>query len=168
MADYYELLGVSRDASTDEIKRAFRRLARESHPDANPDDPEAESRFRQYAEAYEVLSDPEKRARYDRGDTFGDLFTGLGSFDDLLRSVFGDGGLFGTTSRGVDHRGRDVRVRLEVDLEDAAFGGVHEVHYRASVSCETCHGSGAQPGTDRKSTRLNSSHSQQSRMPSSA
>jgi len=150
MADYYELLGVSRDASSDEIKKAFRRLARDSHPDANPDDPSAEARFRQYAEAYEVLSDPEKRTRYDRGDTLGDLFSGLGSFDDLLRSVFGDSGLFGSGGRTVDQRGRDIRVRLDIDLEDAAFGSVHEVQFRASVGCETCDGSGARPGSHKE------------------
>ena len=87
--DYYADLGVGRDASTDEIKRAFRRLARDSHPDANPGDPHAEGRFRQVAEAYEVLSDPTRRAAFDRGDTFdfGNLF-GKGGLDDLIRSVF--------------------------------------------------------------------------------
>lgn len=149
MADYYQLLGVDRDASAEEIKKAFRRLARETHPDANPDDPSAEARFREYAEAYEVLSDPQRRARYDRGDTMdlGDLFSGLGSFDDLLRSVFGDGGIFGGGRRGGDTRGRDVRVRLDVDLEEAAFGSVHDVSFRAAMRCEACTGSGAAPGT---------------------
>ena len=150
MADYYEILGVSRDASLDEIKRAFRRLARDSHPDANPDDPAAEAKFRKYAEAYEILSDADKRARYDRGDTmeFGDIFSGLGSFDDLLRSVFGDGGIFGGGSRAAaEPRGRDIRVRLEIDLEDAAFGSVHDVQFHAAVACEVCSGSGARPGS---------------------
>lgn len=154
MADYYELLGVRRDASQDEIKKAFRKLARESHPDANPGDAEAEGRFRQYAEAYEVLSDPDRRARYDRGDTMdiGDLFSGLGSFDDLLRSVFGDGGLFGGATRtaAADARGRDIRVRLDVDLEEAAFGSVHDVEFRAAVACDTCDGSGARPGSSKE------------------
>ncbi len=149
MADYYEILGVSRDAPSEEIKKTFRRLARESHPDANPGDADAEARFRQYAEAYEVLSDPNKRARYDRGDAvdFGDLFSGLGSFDGLLRSVFGDGGVFGGARRAAEPRGRDIRVRLEVDLEEAAFGSVHDVEFRAAVACDTCRGSGARPGS---------------------
>ena len=152
MADYYEILGVSRDAQSDEIKKAFRRLARESHPDANPGDAEAEARFRQYAEAYEVLSDTARRAKYDRGDAmdFGDLFSGMGSFDDLLRSVFGDGGVFGGGGRTAEPRGRDIRVRLEVDLEDAAFGSVHDVRFRAAVACAACAGSGATPGSHKE------------------
>ena len=153
MADYYGNLGVSRDASSDEIKKAFRKLARESHPDANPGDSGAEARFRQYAEAYEVLSDNEKRARYDRGDTMdlGDLFSGFGSFDDILRSVFGDGGVFGGGVRqGVETRGRDVRVRLDLDLDEAAFGSVHDVQFRAAVSCTICSGSGARAGSSKE------------------
>ncbi len=156
MADHYEVLGVDRDASPGEIKRAFRRKARESHPDAHPDDPTAEGRFRQVAEAYEVLSDPDKRARYDRGDDLdmSRLFEGSGSFDDLLASVFGGGGLFGEggifggTARGaVDSRGRDIRVHLAIDLEEAAFGAVKSVRFRAAVSCETCEGSGDRSGS---------------------
>ena len=154
MADYYQILGVSRDAPAEEIKKTFRRLARESHPDANPGDPAAEARFRQYAEAYEVLSDPDKRARYDRGDSMdlGDMFSGLGSFDDLLRSVFGDGGMFGGAGgrRSTELRGRDIRVRLEIDLEEAAFGSVHDVSFRAAVACEVCTGSGARPGSHKE------------------
>lgn len=151
MADYYERLGVARDASQDEIKKAFRRLARETHPDANPGDASAEARFREIAEAYEVLSDPQRRARYDRGDTMdlGDLFANLGSLDDLIRSVFGDGGgLFGGGMRSAARqRGRDIRVPVAISLEDAAFGTVSEVRFRAAVGCETCDGSGATPGT---------------------
>lgn len=149
MADYYEILGVARDASADEIKKAFRRLARESHPDANPDDPTAEARFREVAEAYEVLSDPQRRQQYDRGDRveLGDLFSNLGAFDDLLRSVFGDGGLFGGTRRPTSGRGRDILVPVEVDLGEAAFGIDSTVEFRAAVACETCQGSGAAAGT---------------------
>jgi molecular chaperone DnaJ len=152
VADYYQTLGVARDAAPDEIKKAFRRLARETHPDANPDDPVAEARFREIAEAYEVLSDPDRRARYDRGDTMdlGDLFSNLGSFDDLIRSVFGDGAnLFGGGAgrATTQSRGRDIRVPVEVTLEEATFGTVSETNFRAAVGCETCGGSGAKPGT---------------------
>jgi molecular chaperone DnaJ len=149
-SDYYEVLGVARDADPEEIKKAFRRLARASHPDANPDDPTAESRFREVAEAYEVLSDPQRRQSYDRGDRvdIGDLFSNLGTFDDLLRSVFGDSGLFGGTRRQAGQRGRDVLVPVEIDLTDAAFGTNSSVEFRAAVTCDTCSGNGAAPGTD--------------------
>ncbi len=151
--DYYAVLGVPRDASQEDIKKAFRRLARETHPDANPGDAAADARFRQIAEAYEVLSDPDRRRRYDRGDTIdlGDLFgAGFGGFDDLLRSVFGDSGLFSqgsTTTR--TPRGRDILARAEVDLAQAAFGGDVEVSFRTNVTCRTCGGDGAEPGTHR-------------------
>ena len=157
MADYYAILEVDRDASPDEIKKAFRRLARSTHPDANPGDPTAEARFRQVAEAYEVLSDPAKRARYDRGDSFDltGLFQGTGSFDDLLRSVFGDGGMFGGGLRSArDSRGRDIRVRLSLDLDEAAFGTVRTVRFRAAVTCGDCSGSGARPGTGTRSCNI--------------
>lgn len=148
-ADYYEVLGVSRDASSEEIKKTFRRLARDSHPDANPDDPTAEARFREVAEAYEVLSDPQRRQRYDRGDRvdIGDLFSNLGSFDDLLRSVFGDSGIFGGSRRQAQQRGRDVLVPVETDLAEAAFGKEAVVDFRAAVNCDTCSGRGAAQGT---------------------
>jgi molecular chaperone DnaJ len=146
---YYDVLGVSQDATTEQIKKSFRRIARETHPDTNPGDAEAEVRFREAAEAYEVLSDSERRARYDRGDTIdlGDLFSGFGGIDDLLRSVFGDGGLFGTRRRG--SRGRDVLVRAEVSLAEAAFGGEAAVEYETLASCSECAGSGATPGAER-------------------
>jgi molecular chaperone DnaJ len=150
--DYYATLGVARDASPEEIKKAFRRLARETHPDANPGDAEAESRFREIAEAYEVLSDADRRRRYDRGDTIdvGDLLGGFGGFDDLLRSVFGDSGLFGGAVRTTTPRGRDILARVEVELSDAAFGTDAEVKFRTNVSCSVCRGSGAKPGSDRR------------------
>ena len=120
--DYYKTLGVSENASPEDLKKAFRKLARESHPDANPDDPTAEARFRAVAEAYEVLSDADKRRKYDRGETdFGDLLGGFG-FDDILRSVFGDGGLFGGSRTGGRRRGRDVLVPAVISLAEAAFG----------------------------------------------
>ena len=153
MSDYYAVLGVERDATQAEIKQAFRRLARETHPDANPGDAEAEHRFREIAEAYEVLSDPEKRARYDRGETFGgqDLFSQFGGLEDILQQFFGGGfggfGGFGGTTRGPE-RGRDIAVRLDLELAEAAFGLEREVTFGAPVSCGTCSGSGSEPGHD--------------------
>jgi molecular chaperone DnaJ len=145
--DYYEILGVDRHAGPGEIKAAFRRLARETHPDTNPD-PQAVARFREAAEAYEVLSNPERRQRYDRGDTIdlGDLFGNFGGFEDILRSVFGDSGLFGNASTGRPTRGRDILVQTEISLEQAAFGCDVEVEYRADFDCPTCLGSGARKG----------------------
>ena len=147
--DYYKTLGVSETATPEELKKAFRQLARDSHPDAHPDDPTAEARFREVAEAYEVLSDPEKRQRYDRGETsdFGDLFAGGFGFDDILRSVFGDGGLFGGSRTGGRRRGRDVLVPTSITLAEAAFGTSANVEYRVSTSCMVCAGSGSAPGS---------------------
>jgi molecular chaperone DnaJ len=147
-ADYYQILGVSREATTEEIKKAFRAIARETHPDANPGDPEGERRFRAAAEAYEVLSDPDRRRRYDHGDPLdlSSLF-GPSGFDDLLRSVFGDGGLFGSRT-GRARRGRDVLVRVEVSLADAAFGTEVPVTYGNVTMCEVCSGVGAEDPND--------------------
>ncbi len=156
MADYYELLGVDRDASVDEIKRAFRQLARQLHPDTNPD-PEAGERFKQVAQAYEVLSDPEKRARYDRfgaegvgagaGDPFG--FGGGGGINDIFEAFFGGGSPFGGGRRGPSGppRGADLELVVELTLEEAAFGVRRPVEVRAPVACETCGGSGAAEGS---------------------
>jgi molecular chaperone DnaJ len=142
--DYYQALGVSRDASADEIKKAFRRLARETHPDANPDDPSAEARFREIAEAYEVLSDPARRAAYDRGDQFdvSNLFSHFGGIDDLLRAFFGAAGFGGSTRI----RGADVMVATAITLEEAASGIDREVSFRAPTACSACDGSGAAAG----------------------
>jgi molecular chaperone DnaJ len=154
VSDYYETLGVDRTASQDDIKKAFRRLARETHPDANPGDPEAEHRFRQIAEAYEVLSDPAKRARYDRGETFGgqDLFSQFGGLEDILQQFFGGGfggfGGFGGPGRRGPERGADVGIRLDLELVDAAFGIEREVVFTTQVSCAHCEGSGSEPGHD--------------------
>ena len=148
--DYYNTLAVGRDASTEEIKKAFRRIARETHPDANPGDLYAEARFREAAEAYEVLSDPERRRLYDRGDLLdiGDLLAGV-SMDDILRSVFGEGGLFGSAPSRPS-RGRDVAVRVEISLQGAAFGTEMPVSFSAQVGCRNCEGKGAEPGTGRQ------------------
>ncbi|MDH3540004.1 MAG: molecular chaperone DnaJ [Acidimicrobiia bacterium] len=153
MKDYYQILGVARDAGPDEIKKAFRRLARETHPDANPDDPEAESRFREIAEAYEVLSDQDKRARYDRGETleFGDLFANFGSLNDLLNSFFGGGGGFGfgdPFGTQIQQRsGQDLLIEARVTLAEAAVGVAKELTFPAPHTCSTCAGTGAAPGT---------------------
>lgn len=146
--DYYKVLGVDRKATAEEIKKAFRRVARETHPDANPNDPKAEAQFKQAAEAYEVLSDPERRRRHDRGDTIdiSDLFSGVGGLDDLLRSVFGDSGLFGGRPNRAP-RGSDILVRVDVTLVEAAFGSEADVGYSALTNCDICSGSGASPGT---------------------
>ena len=150
MNEYYDLLGVSRDASQDDIKKAFRRLARDTHPDANPDDPEAEAKFRKIAEAYEVLSDPQRRGAYDRGETFGsqDLFSNFGGLDDILRQFFGGGsgfGGFGSVRTG-PARGADVGVRVALTLAEAASGVSREISFRASDRCSVCSGTGAEPG----------------------
>lgn len=152
MKDYYQLLGVERDAGPDEIKKAFRKLARETHPDANPDDPSAEARFREIAEAYEVLSDPQKRARYDRGETleFGDLFANFGSLNDLLNSFFGGGGFgFGDPfgAQVQQRSGQDLLVEADVTLAEAALGVEKELSFRAPHPCPTCGATGAAPGT---------------------
>ncbi len=148
--DYYSLLSVARDASSEEIKKAFRAKARASHPDANPGDATAEDRFKEIAEAYEVLSDPDRRRAYDRGESIDltDFFSGFGGLDDLIRSVFGDSGLFGGAApRSSNPRGRDVLVRVSIELSEAAFGTQSEVAFTTNSTCDTCDGSGAQPGT---------------------
>lgn len=150
MADYYEVLGVARDASQEEIKRRFRQLARDTHPDANPDDPAAEERFRHIAEAYEVLSDPAKRAAYDRGETLGgDLFSQFAGLDEILQQFFGGSfSNFGGARRGGSPgRGSDVAVSVELTLEEAAIGVSQEVTFTAPVTCDTCGGSGAAVGS---------------------
>lgn len=143
--NYYEILGVGRDATSEEIKKSFRRIARATHPDANPGDPSAEARFRDAAEAYEVLSDPDRRRRFDRGDTIdlSDLFAGWGGLDDLLRSVFGEGAMFGG-GQTRPSRGRDVLIRVEVDLAGAAFGTEAAVSFHTKSTCRVCAGTGAE------------------------
>ena len=154
MADYYELLGVGRDATPDEIKKAYRRLARELHPDTNPD-PSAEERFKEINAAYETLSDPERRQRYD---LFGEQpGTGQGGFDpfggggfgDIFDAFFGGSSPFGGQRRGPagPPRGADLEVAIDLDFVEAVFGASHDLSVRVPVSCSTCGGSGAEPGT---------------------
>jgi molecular chaperone DnaJ len=149
--DYYERLGVARDASETEIKKAFRRLARELHPDVNGHDPDAEAKFKQAAEAYEVLSDPERRATYDRYGpeglrSGGFQPSGFGSFSDIFDAFFGGGDIF-SGGRAGPAQGGDVAVTATISLADAATGRALEVTYDAVVRCEACHGNGAEPGT---------------------
>jgi molecular chaperone DnaJ len=160
-ADFYDLLGVSRNAAADEIKRAYRTRARQLHPDANPDDPSAAERFKQVARAYEVLSDPEKRSRYDRfgeagvggngGATADDLFGG-GGLGDLFDVFFGGGGSpfgGGGGRRGPTGppRGQDMEIVADLEFEQAVFGAQVPVTLRLPEQCEECEGTGAGEGT---------------------
>ncbi len=148
--DPYEVLGVRRDASEQEIKKAFRRLARELHPDVNAHDPQAEDKFKEAAEAYEILSDAERRATYDRygheglrSGGFSSNFDAFGSISDLFDAFFGGG----FSARSGPAAGGDVAVSVEIDLVEAASGKDVEVSFEAIEVCERCRGNGAQPGT---------------------
>jgi molecular chaperone DnaJ len=150
-SDPYELLGVGRDASEQEIKKAFRQLARELHPDVNAHDPDAEEKFKAAAEAYEILSDAERRATYDRygheglrSGGYAPNFEGFGSIADLFNAFFGGGASAG---RAGPAQGGDTAVALEVDLLEAASGVTRKVAFDAIDRCERCHGNGAEPGT---------------------
>jgi molecular chaperone DnaJ len=149
--DPYEVLGVERDASEQQIKKAFRQLARELHPDVNAHDPDAEEKFKEAAEANEILSDAERRATYDRygheglrSRGYAPNFDGLGSIGDLFDAFFGGGASAG---RGGPAQGGDVAVAIEVELMQAAEGAKVEVSFEAVERCERCHGNGAEPGT---------------------
>lgn len=154
--DYYEILGVSRDADDQKIKSAYRKLAREHHPDVNPGNHQSEERFKEAAEAYSVLSDPQKRAAYDRyghqgvqGATQGFDPSGL-DLNDILGDFFGFGDLFGSGDRRRRHRaqrGEDVRYDLEIRFEDAVFGMGAEIQVPRSEVCDRCAGKGAEPGS---------------------
>ena len=151
--DYYELLEVERNASTDEIKRAYRVAARRYHPDANPGDASAEARFKEVANAYEVLSDDDKRRHYDRfgadgaqmGDPFGGGFAG-GGLGDIFDAFFGGGGAT-SAGRSGPTAGPDLEVPVEISFEAAVFGAQQEVTVRTAVACVTCEATGAAPGT---------------------
>lgn len=147
VVDYYQVLGVGRDATQEEIKRAFRRKARETHPDANPGDADAEHRFREAALAYEVLSDPARRASYDRGAQFEstDFFSSFAGIEDLLNRFFGGGMGFATAGVRGPAAGADVGVTVELTLAEAATDCSREVRYRARVACPTCGGEGSAP-----------------------
>lgn len=159
--DYYEVLGVDRTASADEIKKAYRKLARKYHPDVNKDDPVAEEKFKEIAEAYQVLGDPEARAKYDQ---FGHAaFDGAGAgpggfggfggvdfdFSDIFDVFFGGGmgGMRGAGSRQGPRKGDDLRYDLEIALEEAAFGADKKIEILREETCPHCHGNQAEPGT---------------------
>ena len=167
--DYYEVLGVGKDADAKEIKKAYRKLAMKYHPDKNPGDKDAEEKFKEINEAYEVLSDEEKRSTYDRfghdglngqggfggGQGFGGFGgSGFGGFEDIFGDIFGSsfGGGFGGSSsrRRGPKRGADIRQSVTISFEDAAFGKKIKVKINRSEECEECHGSGARPGTSKK------------------
>ena len=152
--DYYEVLGVNRDASQEEIKKSYRKLAMKYHPDRNPDNPKAEEQFKEAKEAYENLSDDQKRAAYDQyghaafenggnggAGNFGD------AFGDIFGDIFGGGRQGGGGQRNNVYRGADLRYNMEISLEDAAKGIESKIRIPVQAACETCKGSGARPGT---------------------
>jgi molecular chaperone DnaJ len=171
--DYYEVLNVSRSAAPDEIKKAYRKLAMQYHPDKNAGNKEAEERFKEISEAYEVLSDPDKRQRYDQfghagvkssfgpggfdffrdfthgadfQDIFGDFFGGS-----IFEDVFGRG--YGRRGASRSNKGADLRFDLEITFEESVFGAEHEITLPISQQCDTCHGSGCEPGRSKEKCR---------------
>ena len=162
--DYYDVLGVNREVDERELKRAYRKLAMQYHPDRNPGDSEAEAKFKEAAEAYEVLSDGEKRGIYDRfghdglNGRMGGGGAGFGNVEDIF-SQFGDvfGDFFGfgrQRSPNAPARGADLRLDLKLEFEDAVFGATREVEIPRHVPCGTCDGSGAKPGTEKKTCSM--------------
>jgi molecular chaperone DnaJ len=150
VADHYETLGVDKGASTEEIKKAYRRLARELHPDVNPS-PAASERFKDVTHAYDVLSDPQQRQQYDMGGSNSGMGGGFGGFGDIFETFFGggapSGGGSGGAPRSRKERGADALLRVEVDLEEVIFGTQRDIEVNTAVLCETCEGSCAAPGT---------------------
>jgi molecular chaperone DnaJ len=166
--DYYEVLGVNKDASAEEIKKSYRKLAMKHHPDRNPDNPKAEENFKEAKEAYEMLSDDQKRAAYDQyGHAGVEQGAGAGGFGgagfgDAFGDIFGDifgGGRSGGQGNKV-YRGADLRYNMEVSLEDAAKGTETKIRIPVQSTCETCNGSGARPGTQPVSCTTCGGHGQ--------
>lgn len=167
--NYYETLGLSRNATSEEIKKAYRQMALKYHPDRNPGNKEAEEKFKEAAEAYSILIDPEKRSIYDRfghDGLRGEGFTGFSGFDssifedfeDILGNIFnfGFGDIFGTRQRARTHypqRGRDLALEYEITLEEAAFGTEKEINLNRIELCNVCQGSRLQPGTQKSVCR---------------
>lgn len=153
--DYYELLGVNRSAGEEEIKKAYRKLALKYHPDRNPGDKQAEEKFKQVSEAYQVLTDAQKRSQYDQfghaafgdGGPFRGGFDFSAGFEDVFGDIFGE--FFGTATgrRRTRARGEDLRYNLNITFEEAAFGAEKKIKVPRQSACESCHGSGAKPGT---------------------
>jgi len=153
-ADYYELLGVPRNAADQEIKSAYRKLALKYHPDRNPGNKEAEERFKEAAEAYSVLQDPDKRRRYDAYGHAGVSGAGAGfdptifaDFGDILGDFFGFGDVFGSRRRSGPRRGADLRYNLELSFEEAVFGTETHIQIPRAQPCSSCNGSGSAAGT---------------------
>src|SRR6476661_5701925 len=154
-ADYYELLGVSREASDAEIKKAFRKLARELHPDINRHDPAAEGKFKEVAEAYEVLSDSERRALYDRygheglrSGGYEPSFSGFGNISDIFEAFFGGNSPFGSAfGGGGSGRGGDAAIEVSLTLDEVATGVTRDLEVDLTATCSNCRGNGAEPGT---------------------
>ena len=158
--DYYEVLGVGKTASQEDIKKAYRKLAKESHPDLHPKDKAAEERFKEINEANEVLSDPDKRARYDQFGMDGPQMGGggggfggfgfdpsqMGGFENIFDQLFG-GGMGGARSRNAPQQGNDLRFSLGISFEEAATGAKKSFEFTRNESCDICHGSGAKAGT---------------------
>lgn len=157
--DYYEVLGVQRTASAQELKSAFRKVALQYHPDRNPGDKDAEEKFKEASEAYEVLSDPERRAKYDRFGHSGNPFEGFGgggfqgvNINDIFGDIFGE--IFGGgRGRRTSNRGADLRYNLEISFEEAAFGCRPKVNIPRPRACDTCNGTGSKSGTGPKPCR---------------
>jgi molecular chaperone DnaJ len=165
--DYYEVLGVNRDASEDDIKKAYRKLAMKHHPDRNPDNPKAEEHFKEAKEAYEALSDTQKRAAYDQYGHAGidpqagmGGASGAGGFAEAFGDIFGD--IFGGGGRGRSNvfRGADLRYNLEITLEQAAHGTETRIRIPTMEECDTCKGSGAKPGTQPQTCPTCNGHGQ--------
>lgn len=162
--DYYEVLGVDRNATDADIKRAYRKLAKQYHPDMNPGDHDAEVKFKEATEAYEVLSDKEKRSKYDQfghsafgSGAQGGGFGGFTDFDmgDIFGDIFGDffGGGMGNRRRNGPKKGADVRTNIQIEFEEAAFGIDKTLEVWVTDDCTTCHGTGAKPGTSPETCR---------------
>ena len=184
--DYYEVLGVPKDASADQIKSAYRKLAMKWHPDRNPDNPEAKAKFQEASEAYEVLSNPEKRQRYDQfghqgvnfgpggfdfsrdfshGADFSDIFESLfggggGAFGDMFGGMFGGGGRRRRSDANAPQRGDDMSMELEIDFDEAIFGSERTLRLTVPDQCPDCHGSGAAQGAKRMTCPTCGGHGQ--------